>query len=1006
MSSEDGARLFRLLYDPGDFVSIVPLVSSDDKNGKKNTRQPKGFYRSTFQMPAIDEDHRLLSKLNGLNDDAARHMASLYFGVCPRFGARSGNKSSYDLAFQVRKVPCVWVDIDHTAYDVVRSKIKDREVPIPTAAVSSGYGFHLYWVFRERFILDDYEGDPPPIVSVWNADRKQLDKYYELAGERVYITGARGMPPLSPKAEFIQQINDGLAKLLDADRVKDVSRLLRIPGTMNRKNQPNGTEPRPCKLQFFDPSIRYSPEDFDSIAKLADRKEQEAIRKTVLPPPNSRNLRKTKTEERFRELLNLCIQADVGERSETDFAFCAFCVEHGIPQSEAFNALAEVGKTGERGEGYFAYTWTAAIEKAKEVTYRKLQEKKQRKSSRPLSDHREILERSKQGENPDQDHTDNREGIGESTGQSDDDDAYMQFCEFIANRLQIEVIGEYEDGSVKVYSKPYGKMSCFKLRNWGYNELGQLIPPKIRNNVVNPPESTEIETAEDGMPKFPMTKIKDVVANLAGRWRIEDGCERGIGCWNHAEGVMIVGPDEAALWTGSELVRVDRPRVGEFVIDFTGKRDQRWFDYGELSNAFQDARQPGGTAKVVEQLRSYFGQFCWRRPTDALLVSGLALATWVQELWLFRPLVAIKGDSNSGKSTLSLALKSLYGGLAIKASGSTFAGIQQAIGNSSRIILEDELDKNKHRKTIIERFRSSTSGDDSLRGSVDHTHRSLRLMNLAWFFGITMSLEDQADLNRFLAVSLAKITSEKAFDDTSKGVDFLRSIRLRTLATAVTCIGKAEKISREAARIDYPGIEKRIVECHAVPAAMLAVATGEDVRTFLGLFMASYVEHDGETAEDIVQSGQILDSILSHVVKVRTDDHRQVSAIVNAINAEPETQSSRDLKLVLSNHGIAVIGERVPFDRKDQELRGIRRCVAFHPPSIWSQIVRHTRFSDMTPREIRDHLLTIEGTKMKAAGFPLHSGQATKKCVIVPFDEITEGTTEPYYPGEDSGEFE
>lgn len=105
-----------------------------------------------------------------------------------------------------------WVDID------------DEEKPVsllpPTAVVNSGHGWHYYW---------------------------KLDSF------------------LIP--ERIEEINMALRGALGSDSVQNIDRLMRLPGSMNRKDS---SAPIECILETLDPSRIYSPTDLMGVARLPD----------------------------------------------------------------------------------------------------------------------------------------------------------------------------------------------------------------------------------------------------------------------------------------------------------------------------------------------------------------------------------------------------------------------------------------------------------------------------------------------------------------------------------------------------------------------------------------------------------------------------------------------------------------------------------------------------------------------------------------------------------------
>jgi len=110
---------------------------------------------------------------------------NLYFGVATRDG-KGGKKEN------VVNIPCVWADIDYK--DISRDKFNEKlkQFPFnPTVKILSGGGLHLYWI---------------------------LDQRAEQAN-----------------GEDIEKVNDWIASELGGDNVKDIARVMRLPGTANHK---------------------------------------------------------------------------------------------------------------------------------------------------------------------------------------------------------------------------------------------------------------------------------------------------------------------------------------------------------------------------------------------------------------------------------------------------------------------------------------------------------------------------------------------------------------------------------------------------------------------------------------------------------------------------------------------------------------------------------------------------------------------------------------------------
>jgi putative DNA primase/helicase len=189
----------------------------------------------------------------------------LFFGVCPRFG----NKGRFDLAWQIRTLRCLWADLDGCTPEQAVQRCAAQNMPDPTAIVSSGNGVHLYWLLDQPFLIDDV-GDPPPVEVEWlvGPDGKRKPERYITDGkDRIYIDQRHHLTKISPKAQYVQDILAGIAQAIGGDHATDLTRLLRLPGTLNRKDERNGKSPIPSELVVIEPSRRYAIVDFDRFAK-------------------------------------------------------------------------------------------------------------------------------------------------------------------------------------------------------------------------------------------------------------------------------------------------------------------------------------------------------------------------------------------------------------------------------------------------------------------------------------------------------------------------------------------------------------------------------------------------------------------------------------------------------------------------------------------------------------------------------------------------------------------
>jgi hypothetical protein len=195
---------------------------------------------------AVAQDRRLC--VFTLPDRRTRHFSSLtaaalhaaeeaktkevYFGVGlagRNFGRRN---SSSDIAAIVG----LWADVDLAApwraekplprtIDEART-ILDKLPLAPSVLVDSGHGLHAYWLFKEPWV-------------------------FETEGERIEAAKrARG---------WVETVRNAARSFgWDVDSVGDLARVLRLPGTMNRKGD------TPVEVRVLESSDRrYNPDDFE-----------------------------------------------------------------------------------------------------------------------------------------------------------------------------------------------------------------------------------------------------------------------------------------------------------------------------------------------------------------------------------------------------------------------------------------------------------------------------------------------------------------------------------------------------------------------------------------------------------------------------------------------------------------------------------------------------------------------------------------------------------------------
>lgn len=374
------------LFAPGDYLLLRPIESWTENDRKKSKVDYRGTQYSLVglrnqegnwqRMPTL-----LAGAIKRQVQRAEQTKANIFFGVCPRVGTNG----KFDLAWQIRTVRALWTDIDHVSVVDVRARITKADMPEPSIIVNSGNGVHLYWLLDTPFLIDD-AGDPPPVQTEWiefPGGRKKARKYFLENGDKIYLDQRRHASRLSAKAQHLQDILAGIAKTVGGDHTTDLSRLLRVPGTLNRKDQRTGREPVPTVLIECDSTRKYPLTAFESL-KSTSSDTARAKRIEAMPLPKPRKISASKADK-LAELIAASSIAAAGSRSEADFAVCCYAVRNGIAKEELWGQVEQVGKFAEQGRRYFDLTWESAEYDARAATLEKLEKRTAAKGPQPPS---------------------------------------------------------------------------------------------------------------------------------------------------------------------------------------------------------------------------------------------------------------------------------------------------------------------------------------------------------------------------------------------------------------------------------------------------------------------------------------------------------------------------------------------------------------------------------------------------------------------------------------------
>lgn len=395
----------------------------------------------------------------------------------------------------------------------------------------------------------------------------------------------------------------------------------------------------------------------------------------------------------------------------------------------------------------------------------------------------------------------------------------------VCSALHLDILGEKPSGEIILFASHPSRRKTDVIKyisDLRYTRLLQIAGPPVQEQVD--------ETGEDDS-KFSMPVVKNAIAFLAGRRRFTEESMSGMGVWggisehgSESNEVLIVGPGKYGIWDGCTLTTGSHPTAAGRLLDIS--TSSPWCDFTTLATLLAHCN-PASNLATIEEAEAIFSRWNWRHNEEApTIMTGLTLASFVQTLWEWRPHVAITGDTKTGKTTLFETLDRIFGRLAVRSSRSTAAGLRQALHGTGRVPLCDEFEQSNHRKEILEMIRASSRGDVVIRGTQSHESVQFSLRHIFYVAAIEVMMDRSPDRNRFVNLELIPPTAAKRGKLITPPARQLHNLGQRLLAIAIHSIIEAKSLALTLKSNPIDGIDTRVVESYAVPAAILSVALG------------------------------------------------------------------------------------------------------------------------------------------------------------------------------------
>lgn len=912
--STDVARFLSLLHEPGD-VFEVRAFKCPERVGGSFTSTASGYFSD--QTKAAAE----VKRLDRLKPPGVYVTIN---PVKPDLLARAANEAKHKAKATTSDADILrrrWLLVD---IDPVR--------PAEVSATEGEMRAALTLANATRKTMAESHGWPEPLCGC--------------SGNGGYLMYRIDLPNDDDATDLCRRVLHGLANRFDTDDATidtstfNASRIAKVFGTHARKgddlrNVP-GIADRPHRMAWFRPPAEelqvVDRELLESFASDA------APASPAAPPKSKKKAAKNSPLERCRTYLAKIGDAIQGQHgSDPTFYAASICARFGLDESDSLAAMADYNAT-----------------KCHPPWDEKDLAKKIRDARRDVEAKGEVGSLDKQP-------------AAEATPPPS-----PTFHAEVCRRLEIDVLGEWENGEVEIYSFHHRKSRRIRdPERIKYPKLLQLCGEPAQKYVHN-----SVQAIPD---KFSIGQVRDAICYLAGRQELDHDSLLGMGCWRgrdtsgaETNSIVVVNAREAGVWNGAmRLETIDHPRHGGLLLRIAST--QPWVDLRELAGLCEAAGDPAWCDRALQDVTDEFNRWRWAQSYAPIILSGLVAATWIQSLWQFRPQVSITGQSNAGKTFLFTTLESIFGGLAEKlASDSTARGLQQALGGDSRVLLIDEWDRirPKNRDEIFSLIRRSTRGEKRAVGTQSQKAKTTSMKNIWWTAGIMSNISEEADKNRFISFQLLPASKGQHGKLQLRPSEELAEMGMKLLAIAIRHGVTAVNLASQLKSLTVEGVHPRFIESYAVPCAIAAVAGGMD-RSAAESLLREYLESLGDDKDVERDEDSLLQTILSsHVDGGKTYFRRSVGELIEIIrhpNANLQWDEAED---ALARVGVAV--------RKDSITGEERLVIAYG--SATRHLLRHTEWEGKTIGEV---LRNIPG----AYFINTKIGGTSSRCYSIPLPE-------------------
>lgn len=544
----------------------------------------------------------------------------------------------------------------------------------------------------------------------------------------------------------------------------------------------------------------------------------------------------------------------------------------------------------------------------------------------------------------------------------------------ILDKLGCIVSGQIEGtNGIEIHSTRTGQRMIVRLSSFMMHDAAMMFGGDVAQSVIS-----TLREPEPG--KHSLSEVRMAIASAACGKVVSSSDALGCGLWEIGGDIVLIGKNFAYRYTRDrKFERLPKPIHGGKRFDYSKQLD--WYEPESMSYLLEKAADPAWRERAVREAIKVFKMWDnWEfKETNPEVAAGLVLATWVQTMWDYRPLVSITGETGSGKSTfVDSTLGEMFNGLTINVGRPSEAGVRHKVGNTAGAVIIDELDKAKKRDEVLTLLRTATDGVETTLGTADGKGQGYILRHVCWCAGIDSGISEEGDRNRYISLTLKRVDRNRS---NSKRLIpplpmVLRDLGHRLSAAAIYTIREAKELAaRVHSNVKTPGVNTRYIEGLSVPAAMLSLNLGwseGEAEAWVESVASERKLHERQTSDE----EELIEVMLGSKV---TESGRQhtISSLIHAVMS-----NIGSIEMAFSHDEVV---RACDADRMLQ-ANGIRvdaasGTVLINAREVTRFLLQNTRFATIAIAEILDR---IPGASRDMQRVSKH----TKRCISLPIEAL------------------